>query len=158
MQPIARKFIEAAATLALSAAFSAVAQPAHAPIDHGRYLVKIAGCNDCHTPGYAQANGKVDEALWLTGDALGWRGPWGTTYATNLRLSMNKLTEAEWFHLARSFQPRPPMPWFNVHAMSDRDLRAIYQYVRALGPAGLPAPEFVPPGQEPKGPVVNFPG
>lgn len=45
-------------------------------VERGRYLVKIAGCNDCHTAGYAISAGKVDEKQWLTGDALGWRGPW----------------------------------------------------------------------------------
>ena len=37
------------------------------------------------------------------------------------------------------------------------DLRALYRYIRYLGPAGKPAPAFVPPGQEPKGPAVQFP-
>jgi uncharacterized membrane protein len=36
-----------------------------------KYLVQIAGCNDCHTPGYATSGGKVEEKLWLTGDQLG---------------------------------------------------------------------------------------
>jgi hypothetical protein len=58
---------------------------------------------------------------------------------------------------AKSLQARPPMPWFNVRAMSTSDLRAIYRYVRHLGPAGQPAPAYVPPGQEPKGPAVRFP-
>jgi mono/diheme cytochrome c family protein len=127
-------------------------------IEQGRYLVRIAGCNDCHTPGYAGAAGKVDEAIWLTGDALGWRGPWGTTYAPNLRLYFQKLSEAEWLKTARTFEPRPPMPWFNVATMTDRDLRAIYRYVRSLAPLGEQAPAYVPPGQEPKGPFIKFPG
>jgi hypothetical protein len=37
------------------------------------------------------------------------------------------------------------------------DLRAIYQYVKTLGPAGEPAPAYLPPGVEPKGPVARFP-
>jgi mono/diheme cytochrome c family protein len=127
-------------------------------VDQGRYLVQIAGCNDCHTPGYAPAAGKVDEKLWLTGDPLGWRGPWGTTYAPNLRLYFEGMSEAQWVKTARAFQPRPPMPWFNVAAMTDRDLRAIYRYTRSLGPAGEPAPAYVPPGQVPKGPYIQFPG
>nr|WP_068834079.1 c-type cytochrome [Polaromonas jejuensis] len=127
-------------------------------LEHGRYLVKTAGCNDCHTPGYAAAGGKVAEKLWLTGDTLGWSGPWGTTYPTNLRLFMHSHTEASWLKTARTFQPRPPMPWFNVHAMTDRDLRAIYHYTRSLGPAGKAAPDYLPPGQKPAGPVVTFPG
>lgn len=52
----------------------------------GRYLVQVVGRNDCHTQGYPEAGGKVDEKLWLSGSTLGWRGPWGTTYAVNLRL------------------------------------------------------------------------
>jgi mono/diheme cytochrome c family protein len=134
------------------------AAPDRASIERGRYLIRTSGCNDCHTPGYAQQNGQVDEKLWLTGDALGWSGPWGTTYPTNLRLWMQKQSEAEWLDIAHTFQPRPPMPWFNVHAMSEADLRAIYRYVTWLGPAGQPAPAYVPPGGQPKGPVVRFPG
>ena len=40
-----------------------------------------------HTAGYAASDGAVPEADWLTGDALGWRGPWGTTRASS-RLSL----------------------------------------------------------------------
>lgn len=32
-------------------------------VERGRYLLKIAGCNDCHTPGYLMAEGKVPENL-----------------------------------------------------------------------------------------------
>ena len=126
-------------------------------VELGRYLVKTAGCNDCHTPGYIQQDGKSAEANWLTGDALGWQGPWGTTYATNLRLLFATLSERQWLTHARTMTPRPPMPWFNVRAMSERDLRAIYRYIRSAGPAGDPAPAYVPPGHEVAGPVVRFP-
>ena len=36
----------------------------------GKYLVQTTGCNDCHAEGYAFSGGKVEEKLWLTGDAL----------------------------------------------------------------------------------------
>ena len=124
--------------------------------ERGRYVTTIAGCNDCHTPGYALA-GKADDSHRLIGDSLGWRGPWGTTYAVNLRLYMQDLTEREWIEKARKLETRPPMPWFNLNAMSESDLRAIYRHVRALGPAGEPAPAYVPPNQEPKPPYVTFP-
>jgi mono/diheme cytochrome c family protein len=126
-------------------------------IDRGRYIAKIAGCNDCHTPGYAQSSGQVPEAQWLTGDALGWRGPWGTTYPANLRLVVAGISEQEWVQRARAAQYRPPMPWFALRDMSEADLRAFYRFVRALGPAGQPAPAYVPPGVKPDGPVVQFP-
>jgi mono/diheme cytochrome c family protein len=126
-------------------------------IERGRYLVKITGCNDCHTPGYAPSGGKVPEKQWLTGDNLGWRGPWGTTYPINLRLYMQKLSEDEWLKVAKTAEYRPPMPWFALHDMTREDLRAIYRFTRSLGPAGEPAPAYVPPGQEPKQPFVQFP-
>ena len=126
-------------------------------LQRGRYLARIAGCNDCHTPGYAMSGGKVPEAQWLTGDKLGWRGPWGTTYPTNLRLYMAGMTEAQWVKRAKTMQTRPPMPWFALHDMTEEDLRAFYRYVKSLGPAGQPAPQYVPPGQEPRGPYVQFP-
>src|SRR3982074_900339 len=105
-----------------------------AQLERGRYLVDIAGCNDCHTPGYMQSAGKIPEAQWLTGDKLGWRGPWGTTYAVNLRTYMQDLTEAQWLKTAKTLQTRPPMPWFTVQKMSASNLRAIYAFIRHLGP------------------------
>jgi mono/diheme cytochrome c family protein len=127
-------------------------------IERGRYIVRISGCNDCHTPGYAMSGGKVPEKDWLVGDQLGWRGPWGTTYAVNLRLYMQKRTEAQWLKTAKSIETRPPMPWFALHAMSDADQRALYRFIRHLGPAGSEAPAYVPPDKEPKPPYVQFPG
>ncbi len=47
-------------------------------IDAGRYLVKIGGCNDCHTPGYVEQlmmTGKaMPEADWLMGSDVGFAG------------------------------------------------------------------------------------
>lgn len=126
-------------------------------VQRGRYLIQVSGCNDCHTPNYGSKNGQVDDKLWLTGDALGWAGPWGTTYATNLRLMMADMNEQQWIHHARNMRPRPPMPWFNVRAMSDTDLKAIYAFTRSLGPGGAPVPAYVPPGKRAVGPVVQFP-
>lgn len=128
-----------------------------AMIDQGRYLARIAGCNDCHTPGYAFSGGTTPESEWLTGDALGWRGPWGTTYPSNLRLYIQNFSEDAWLKLARNTQFRPPMPWFALRDMSDDDLKSLYHYMKHLGPAGQPAPAFVPPDQKPAGPFVLFP-
>ena len=41
-------------------------------IERGRYLVKVSGCNDCHTSGYILNNGNIPEAQWLTGDNFFW--------------------------------------------------------------------------------------
>jgi len=126
-------------------------------IARGKYLVNQAGCNDCHSPGYAFSDGNTPEDSWLTGDAIGWRGPWGTTYSSNLRMIVTKLTQEQWLAHAKSLKTRPPMPWYNLNKMKDEDLRAIYQFIVYLGPAGDPAPAYVPPDQEPKTPYILFP-
>ena len=98
----------AAALLPVTASWGQGAKaPDRASIERGRYLVRIGGCNDCHTAGYGMSGGKVPEAQWLTGDKLGFRGPWGTTYPSNLRLVMGKLTEQEWVKVASCARSGP---------------------------------------------------
>ena len=126
-------------------------------IERGRYLSKIAGCNDCHTAGYLLGGGNIPEPSWLMGDQFGWRGPWGTTYAPNLRLLVGSLTEAQWLSMAKTLKTRPPMPWFTLNEMKEEDLRALYWFIRHLGPAGEPAPAYVPPDKEPNPPYALFP-
>ena len=122
-----------------------------------RYVVAISGCNDCHTPGFLLNGGKTPEKDWLTGGVTGWRGSWGTTYPTNLRLYFQEITEAQWVQVAKEIQRRPPMPYFSLNAMSEADVRSMYKFIRSLGPAGKPAPKFVPPDKVPPQPYVQFP-
>jgi mono/diheme cytochrome c family protein len=151
--------LDAAAAPASAQTATPEARPAASSrlVERGRYLVQVAGCNDCHTPHYMEKSGKVPESEWLTGDAFGWRGPWGTTYSINLRLYMQGMSEEEWLKKAATVEPRPPMPWYNLRAMTKDDLRAIYRFARHLGPAGQPAPAYVPPDKEPKPPYATFP-
>jgi hypothetical protein len=120
-------------------------------------MVIIAGCNDCHTSGYAEAEGKVHESLWLTGDIVGWNGAWGTTYPVNLRLLVSTLTEKQWMEDIKHAKARPPMPWYALREMNDNDFRSIYRFIRHLGPAGKKAPGFVPPSIKPEVPYVRYP-
>jgi mono/diheme cytochrome c family protein len=127
-------------------------------IERGRYLVVLGGCNDCHTPDYAPSGGNVPEARWLIGDkVLGYRGPWGTTYAPNLRHTVASMNEDAWVAYAKALRTRPPMPWFNLNRMSDGDLRAMYRFIGQVGPPGEPVAAFVPPDREPKPPFVQWP-
>jgi mono/diheme cytochrome c family protein len=146
----------ASVALALGMPVESVAgdRSAHA-VARGRYLVTISGCNDCHTDGYLQNGGNVPEREWLTGTAVGYQGPWGTTYASNLRLVVGKMTEAQWLAHARK-ERLPPMPWFNLAKMTDADLKAVYAYVRSLGPAGVAAPAYVAPGGKVSTPYFVF--
>lgn len=136
---------------ALSPAFAAD----NAQIARGRYLVKTSGCNDCHTAGYREAQGRIPEADWLTGNPVGFKGPWGVTYPPNLRILVQDITEAQWMEAATS-DARPPMPWYNLAAMKERDLKAIYQFIRHLGPKGEPAPDFTAPDEAVTAPYIEF--
>ncbi len=141
-----------AATVAPHHAVSAASTPS---IRRGRYLVQITGCNDCHTAGYAERGGQVDEADWLTGVPVGFRGPWGVSYPANLRRTVRNLTESQWMLLARA--PRlPPMPWFALRDMSDADLRDLYRYIRSLPDRGEAVPTALAPGAPVSTPVIDF--
>ena len=120
----------------------------------GKYLVKLGGCNDCHTPGFNQAGHATPESAWLTGVPVGFTGPWGTSYPSNLRLFTKDFDEETFVSVMRARNSRPPMPWPSLHAMSDRDLRAIYRYIRSLPVRGEKMPEALPPGVEPTTPYI----
>ncbi|WP_335342743.1 c-type cytochrome [Sedimenticola sp.] len=124
-------------------------------VERGRYLIATSGCNDCHTPGYPESGGKVPRSEWLTGNPVGFEGPWGTTYPSNLRIKMQGWTEQQWLEKARA-PMRPPMPWFSLRDMKDDDLLAIYAFVRDMGPSGDATPAYVPPGQKVNTPYYEF--
>lgn len=134
----------------------AQAAEASALVERGAYLAATTGCNDCHTTGYAESGGQTPRERWLTGSTLGWQGPWGTTYPANLRLKVAGMEEAEWLRYTATLHARPPMPDFNVRAMSEADRRALYRFIRSLGPAGEPAPAYLPPGSEAPLPYVKW--
>ena len=166
-------FLAVAGLLSLQACGGATAAPttetgsapsqyvqAETQIDAGRYLVKIGGCNDCHTPGYVEGimmtGTAMPEADWLKGADVGFSGPWGVSYAANLRLSFQNMDEEQFIEMARKGQGRPPMPWPSLQAMSDEDLSAIYTYIHSLGAAGEPAPAALSPGVAPDRPHIPF--
>lgn len=144
--------IPLAAVLASLALSPSLAQ--EASVEEGARIAIIGGCHDCHTDGYAASGGKVDPALALLGSPVGFKGPWGTTYAANLRLTLSKMSEDDFVKYGHSFQARPPMPWFNIHAMTDGELRSFYLYVKSLGETGMPAPAYVEPGAMPVTPFI----
>lgn len=125
-------------------------------LDRGRYLVRVGGCNDCHTAGYVATYGGVPEEDWLLGDATAYRGSWGTTFATNLRLTMLRFNDAQWLMHARQLQARAPMPAERLHAMSDADLLSILRFVQWLGPRGEPTPPPLPPGETWMGTAIEY--
>ena len=165
-----RHFATTAATVALITAstIAAAAEPAPAKkpaastslnaIDRGKYMLIVGGCNDCHTADFAARSGDVPEREWLKGSGkIGFSGPWGTTYGSNLRFVLATMTEAQWVRYAKELKARPPMPWFNLNQWTDADLRAFYKYVRSLGAPGEPTPAYVPPDKTPASPLIQWP-
>ena len=109
--------------------------------------------------GWGESKGKMPPAERLAGSNVGFRGPWGTSYAANLRNMAQRASEDRWVQILTTGdggEGRPPMPWTSIGAMSDRDLRAMYRYIRSLGAKGERAPRAVPPGQTPTTPYVNM--
>jgi hypothetical protein len=129
---------------------------AQTPEEAGHYLFLAGGCNDCHTPGWQASDGKLPEAEWGLGSATGFRGPWGTSYAANLRLVAAELTERQWVLLFRQSSGAPPMPWMNYRTMSEGDLVALQRFLERLGSRGAAAPDLVPPGKEPTTPYIDM--
>ncbi len=65
-----------AATAVAAIAVTATLLPkarAESPVERGKYLVVLAGCNDCHTPGFFL--GKPDMAKYLGGSDVGFEIP-----------------------------------------------------------------------------------
>lgn len=147
------RLLSAASVLAL---FISSAAAGDVSVEEGLRVSIIGGCHDCHTDGFAVSGGQIDQENAMRGSAVGFKGPWGTTYPTNLRLTLARMSEDGFVDFGHSFRTRPPMPWFNVHAMKDDELRSFYRYVKSLGEPGMPAPEYVEPGAEPITPFIVF--
>jgi mono/diheme cytochrome c family protein len=134
----------ALAGVVAGASAGATTAPEQSLLERGRYMVVTGQCNNCHTSGYSASQGTLPEARWLLGDARGRAEPGGTVYATNLRLLVQDLSVEQWLALVQGSRARAPMPWWNLRQTSEADLRAMYAYIRSLGPAGEPAPAFRP--------------
>ncbi len=127
----------------------------------GSYIVNgVGGCNDCHTsPSYAEGGDPftgqptaVNAARYLAGGTLfGPPGDPNTPVSRNLTPRANglpaNLTWPQFLLTLRTgadLKNRPPqapsaerdllqvMPWPVYGQMSERDLRAIYEYLRAI--------------------------
>ena len=123
----------------------------------GEYLTIVGSCNDCHTQGWVESGGKIPPADRFAGLNVGFRGAWGTSYGKNLRTITQRESEEKWVRTLTTSDDgdgKPPMPWWNTAQMSDRDLRAMYRYIKSLGPKAGGVPRGLAPGKEPAGPWV----
>ena len=123
----------------------------------GEYLTLVGSCNDCHTQGWTEAKGKIAPADRFAGLNVGFRGAWGTVYGKNLRTITQRQSEDHWVKVLKTADEgdgKPPMPWWNTALMNERDLRAMYRYIKSLGPNTNGVPRNLPVGKEPAGPYV----
>jgi hypothetical protein len=139
-------------------------------IQRGEQLVKLGGCNDCHTPvkfdeklgrpvpirdlmlsGHPQ-NAPEPKSSPTDGDQAvigatftSFRAPFGVVYAANLtpdpETGLGDWSESEFVATMRSGKHKgtgrailPPMPWQNLAAQPEENLRAIYAYLRTVPP------------------------
>lgn len=145
---------------------STTAEAAYDTLAHGRYMVTIAGCGDCHTPGTLW--GSPDTTRLLSGSEVGWQGGWGVSYARNITpdslTGIGTWSEEQIVNAIRTGQrPNgdhlllPPMPWADFAHLSDKDAYAIAKYLKSIPAVAHKVPDIVPPGQKPKTPTIAFP-
>ncbi|HSF65263.1 MAG TPA: c-type cytochrome [Paracoccaceae bacterium] len=143
-------------TLAATLALTALPALADEAVERGRYIATIAGCGDCHTPGYFL--GQPDMARALGGSEVGFEVPGlGTFYGPNLTpdpdTGLGNWTEAQIVTAIRTGQRpdgrmlAPVMPWMNLAALSDDDAHALAAYLKSLPPVQNRVPGPVGPGE-----------
>ena len=148
------RLVVSALTIAFALAPLSGSMAGEVSVERGLKVSIVGACHDCHTEGYRESQGKIDPERALKGSKVGWRGPWGTTYAANLRRIAERLSEDGFLLLLSNFQADPPMPWYNVRAMEETDMRSLYRYIRSLGDPGESVPGRVGPDAEPRTPYV----
>jgi mono/diheme cytochrome c family protein len=134
-------------------------------VKRGEYLTTVIGCNDCHTPGTLY--GAPDFTRTLSGSELGWRGPWGVTFAANItpdpETGIGKWSEAEIVNCIRTGQRPdgrvllPPMPYQDFAHLSDADAYAIAAFLKSIPAVKHMNLGPVAPGHAVTGSIIDFP-
>ena len=136
-----------------------------AAIARGKYLVAIAGCNDCHTPGYFF--GKPDMARFLGGSDVGFEMPGlGTFVGPNLTpdraTGLGSWTDAQVVTaLQKGERPdgrmlAPIMPWHAFANLTPQDAQAVVAFLRSLPPVKNKVPGPFGPAEKPTGFVMKI--
>jgi mono/diheme cytochrome c family protein len=138
--------------LAAVAIFCAAAASAEeSQVERGKYLVTIASCNDCHTPGYFL--GKPDFSRTLAGSEVGFTIPGlgafvGRNLTPDKETGLGNWTDDQIISaITAGIRPdgrrlAPIMPWQGLSHLSSDDAHAIVAYLRSLPPVknAVPGP------------------
>lgn len=119
------------------------------PVKRGRYLTRMAGCSDCHTP---QDKGQPLAGLEFAGGFV-LQSPKGAVASMNITQASSGISyydEALFLNLMRTGRVgarslSPVMPWVFYRNMTDEDLRAIFAYLRTLKPVNHQVDNTEPP-------------
>lgn len=142
----------------LAAALSAVSSRADdAQVARGQYLVSIAGCNDCHTPGYFF--GKPDMARFLGGSDVGFELPGlgvfvGRNLTPDKETGLGEWTTDDIVHALQTGERpdgrelAPIMPWRAFANFTKEDVNAIAAYLKSLKPVHHKVPGPFGPGEK----------
>jgi mono/diheme cytochrome c family protein len=142
----------------LAAAPLGGANAADPAVERGKYLVTIAGCNDCHTPGYFL--GKPDMSRQFGGSEVGFELPGlGVFYGPNLTgdkdTGLGRWTDRQIATaLTAGLRPdgrmlAPIMPWQAFAKLTKPDVSAIVAYLRSLPPVNNKVPGPFGPSEAP---------
>jgi mono/diheme cytochrome c family protein len=151
----AAAFAAAGAALLPSTATSAAESSS---VARGKYLVDIAGCLDCHTPG--NFLGKRDKSRLLAGSEVGFEIPgMGVFYGSNLtpdvETGLGNWTAEQIATALRSGvrpdgrQLAPVMPWQDFAKLTKADALAIAAYLKTLKPVSNRVPGPFGPDEQP---------
>jgi mono/diheme cytochrome c family protein len=128
-------------TLTASVCFAFPASADDAQVARGRYLVTIAGCSDCHTPGALL--GSPDMKRYLGGSNVGFAIPGagvfvGQNLTPDKETGLGKWTDAQIITAMRTGKTpdgrtlSPVMPYFALAHLTDEDAQAIVAFLKSL--------------------------
>jgi len=131
------------ALILTSVVASICAARAETPVERGLYLVTIAGCNDCHTPGGLL--GAPDKTKLLGGSDVGFGDPASGVWIGGNLTPDNETGLGKWttdqivIAFTKGKRPdgsdiSPIMPWPALSHLTHDDALAVVAYLRSLPP------------------------
>jgi mono/diheme cytochrome c family protein len=146
------------AVLAAACSFLSAAAFAETPVERGKYLVMVAGCSDCHTPG--SFLGQPDPKRYLGGSDVGFAMP-GAGVFVGPNLTPDKETGlGAWSveDIATAITTgkipggrtlAPIMPYMALSHLTRADAEAIAAFLKSLPPVSFKVPGPFKPGETP---------
>jgi mono/diheme cytochrome c family protein len=110
-------------------------------VKHGWYLVRLAQCNDCHTPADEKGNAMTD---MMFGGGFRFTGPWGDIVSPNITSDPSGISHYDRAMFIKTIRTghasggvrdlNPLMPFSYFRNMTDEDLEAIFAYIQTVKP------------------------